>query len=89
MKLKRMFRYKINEGGNKIGFRICPTLLSFVEYRTGNNFCESQISCRSGACANASVNCTYDLLDSGYVKGCRDLTHLRQCGMFHSAAFTY
>lgn len=38
------------------------------------------ILCNNGHYANISVKCIYDMDEYGYIIGCRDVTHLRDCG---------
>ncbi|XP_072178685.1 lutropin-choriogonadotropic hormone receptor-like [Diadema setosum] len=59
-------------------------------YRRRNFTCnvEGQLQCNNGACVSADILCIYDISQSGYVKGCRDLSHLRSCEDFHCPEYT-
>ncbi|XP_022083821.1 uncharacterized protein LOC110975554 [Acanthaster planci] len=52
-----------------------------IEYK---NSCMSPnvTRCRSGICVDDSHTCLYDVDQHGYIKGCRDVTHLRNCEDF-------
>ncbi|XP_071504719.1 uncharacterized protein [Diadema antillarum] len=59
-------------------------------YRKKNHSCnvEGELQCNNGACVSADILCIYDISQSGYVKGCRDLSHLRSCEDFQCPEYT-
>ncbi|XP_072172014.1 uncharacterized protein [Diadema setosum] len=60
-------------------------------YRTQNFHCTEpgSMRCSNGACADANATCIYDVTSSGYITGCRDVSHLRSCADFQCPDYTF
>ena len=41
-----------------------------------------QIQCKNGVCTDSSNRCLYETDKYGWTKGCRDMTHLQNCGKY-------
>ena len=51
-----------------------------LDYGIDKECSSNEIRCKNDVCADASVLCLYDFDDGGFIIGCRDATHLEQCG---------
>ena len=65
-------------------FILIPKHVIPTEYRTLIYVCNgSSITCSNDACADNSSKCIYSISQSGYIDGCRDMSHLRSCGTYY------
>ncbi|XP_071809338.1 uncharacterized protein [Asterias amurensis] len=74
------------------GFTDCQGLKAEDEvncdYKEEGNCMNGEIYCLNEVCVDQSNKCILDFDKHGYVKGCRDVTHLRDCESFVCPEFT-
>ena len=65
--------------------KTCSKIICFMPdiYRTHFECGNGSISCQNGACAHDLYRCLYGKDKYGLPLGCRDVTHLQQCGMYN------
>ena len=63
-------------------FFFVHTMLLLLDYKEEGNCMNGEIYCLNEVCVDQSNKCILDFDKHGYIKGCRDVTHLRDCGKF-------
>lgn len=60
-------------------------IISLLDYFGSGFSCNStnDVTCKSGACTRKRNLCLMEENEYGFMNGCRDLTHLQNCGKYH------